>query len=65
MWRLDSSFAMILFQFTARLFFLYLHRNSLEELPITDDLTSDYESECPKSKSRTHGLLNRHFVLID
>ena len=47
------------------LFILTVTPRFVGEASNEDDLTSDYESESPKSKSRTHGLLNKHFVLID
>ena len=55
---MDSSFAMNLSSIYISLVLFYLHRNSqfVGGAFHEDDLTSDYRSESPKSKSRTDGL---------
>ena len=62
---LDSSFVKNLFSNCISLVLFILTSRFVGEASNEDDLMSDYESESPKSKSRAHGLLNRHFVLID
>ena len=52
---IDSSFAMNLFSIYISLSFL-LTRQFVGGAFNEDDLTSDYKSQSPKSKRRTHGL---------